>query len=168
MMFRCLLNDEKVLCVIYNTYFYQSDRFHNRTFSCVFTGSSFRKESRVRKVSYDNVWVSILIIGNNSIFHKLIISGIWGFNNKVFFLFKQLYNILRWSELCGTGDISNLSAKIRGSKNLWYHPSQFLGLDYMFLLCIHYFEIGSELVISTFNKGKSLIGGSPFLQFCKK
>jgi len=28
---------------------------------------------------------------------------------------------------------SNLSTKIRGSKNLWYHPSQFLGLNCMLL-----------------------------------
>ena len=46
-------------------------------------------------------------------------------------------------------DISNLSTKIRGSKNLWYHPSQFLGLNCMFLLCIHYFDnvsLGCDIV----------------------
>ena len=38
--------------------------------------------------------------------------------------------------------LSNLSTKIRGSKNLWYHPSQFLGLNYMYLLCIQNLNSG--------------------------
>jgi hypothetical protein len=39
---------------------------------------------------------------------------------------------------------------------------------YGYLLCIPSFEIGSEPVISFFNKGKSISQGLPFLQFCKK
>ena len=53
------------------------------------------------------------------------------------------YGDRRVFEYFKTCNISNVSAKFRDSKNLWYHPSMFIGMNCILLQFVFYFDDNS-------------------------